>query len=152
MLRWILEVNGRKRSTLSLKTSKEKTDREQFSCEATQYTCVETGLVLSDKAGNETTVDSRSPHLALLGSFPSVGVREDELDVVLDGFPDGGAAGMCFDDERPSATEEILEEIAEDFESGFRMWQIRELHTVHPQFHGFRTERELEAGAYIVVR
>ena len=87
MLRWILEVKGRKRSTLSLKTSKEKTDREQFSCEATQYACVETGLALSDKsdsgsafisAGNETTIDSRPPHLALLGSFPSVGVRENE--------------------------------------------------------------------------
>ena len=69
---------------------------------------METGLALGNKsdsgfafvsAGDETTVDGGLAHLALLGSLPSIGVREDELYVVLDGFPDDSAAGVCFDDE-----------------------------------------------------
>jgi hypothetical protein len=57
--------------------------------------------------GYETSIYRSPAHLALLGSFPSVRMRQDELDVVLDGFPYRGATGVTVDDEGPSAAEEI---------------------------------------------
>lgn len=123
-------VGKEKDSTLSLKISRKRkeTDREDIVCETIQHTGMETGLALGNESdsgfafigvGDETTVYRSLAHLALLGPFPSVRVRQDELYVVLDGSPYGGTGSMGLDDEGPGATEEVLKEVSEHLEGRF---------------------------------
>jgi hypothetical protein len=137
------------------------TDREDVVCESIQHTRVQTCLTLCDESNSgfafvgvryEISIYRSPAHLALLGSFPSVRVRQDELDVILDGFPHSGATGVTVDDEGPGAAEEISEEVAKHFDRGFRFRQMREPHAVHLQLHGFGTKTELEASAWMTVR
>jgi len=89
---------------------------------------VEAGLALGNESdpclafvgvGYEASMYRSLAHLALLSSFPSVRMRENELYVVLDGFPYRGAISVAFDDEGPSASEEILEEVAKHLDRRF---------------------------------
>lgn len=83
---------------------------------------MEAGLALGNESdpglafvsvGYETSIYRGSAHLALLSSFPSIRMRQDELYVVLDGFPYGGTTSVAVDNEGPSAAEEVFEEVTE---------------------------------------
>ena len=96
-------------------------DRKDAVCKPTRQARVETGLAFGNESdpcpafvgvGYETSIYRGLAHLALLSSFPSVRMRENELDVVLDGFPYRSAISVAVDDEGPSAAEEVLEEVA----------------------------------------
>ena len=121
-------LKGEKHSTQSLTFLGRVTDRKDVVRETIQHTGVETCLALGHESdsgfafvsvGYETSIYRRSAHLALLSSLPSVRMRQDELKVVLNGFPYGGTTSVAVDDEGPDAAEEILEKIAKHLHRRF---------------------------------
>ena len=66
------------------------------------------------RIGDEPRQDRRRPHLPLLRSFPTVWVREHELDLIFDSTPYDLASHRGLLDVLARAREEVLKEVGED--------------------------------------
>lgn len=78
--------------------------------------------------GHKTPEDTGITHLLPLEAFPSIGMREDIVDVVcMRGVcPELCTVGMCFLDVRPGTFEEVTQEVGEDIDNGFSFWKRRD--------------------------
>src|SRR5579863_4504553 len=98
---------------------------------------MQTGFSFCDKSNsclacvciwNETSINGRSAHFGLLGAFPAIGMAEDNLKVLLDGSPQGGAIGVCVYDEIFCTPEEIAKVIPKDLHGRFALWEWGKAH------------------------
>lgn len=92
------------------------TYRENISRESVEHARVQTCLALRNKpnsgpafisVGNQSTQDGSPAHFGLLRAFPSVGVTENELDLILYGTPQRMTVSVSVDDEGLCAAEEV---------------------------------------------
>ena len=67
-------------------------------------------------------------------------MTQNQLDIMFDGVPEGLAVCVGIDDVGTGAAEEVLEEVAEDFDGGFSAGESREPHAVHFERHCTGTE------------
>ena len=83
---------------------KKVTHREHVCGETVQDACMQTGLALCDESdsgfslariGDKAAVYGSLAYPHLLGTFPTIGMTQDELDIGFNGFPERPAVGMC---------------------------------------------------------
>ena len=92
----------------------------------------------------QMALDGSSSHLRLLSSFPTIGVTQDELHIVLNCGPESVSVRVGVNDKVFCAAEKVRDEIAKDIYCRLPSGKWRQTHTVHFECHGFRAKAKFE--------
>ena len=73
--------------------------------------------------GNKISENRSSTHLALLGTLPSVRMRKNIIDLIINRNPQVGIISMGISDITRSTLQEVLKKISKDFYDGLVQWK-----------------------------